>query len=265
MESIITSNLEEITLSSKLLRLETSRGDLLIDIQKMMSEPVNSENAYFNATRVAELYGREKELNAFTKLKSTKEYIKLLEEEFALIPRNSRNQIKTHYTKRGRETKENKGTFGTYLHNELFFKYLSWCDVRFEREMHKIFKQIIIHTNELKIERDNTKILFKDLSKTIKDIYIPNQESDNAKKFAFSTITTLTNMEVLGCMASKYARDNNIEVENGKSIRDYLSKEQLQEITDIEEHINGVIKYGKIYDYHEIKAELQKIVLPAKL
>ena len=256
MESIISFNLEELTLSSKFLRLETSKGDVVIDIKKMMKEPVNSENAFFNATRVAEMYGRKKELNAFMNLKATKKYIEILEEEFAMITSNSRNQIKTHYIKRGKETKDNKGQFGTYLHNELFFKYLSWCDVKFEREIHKAFKQMVIHSNEIKIERDNTKILFHGLTATIQDIYIPNQTSDNAKKFAFSSISTLVNMIVLGCKASKYANDNDIEIEGNKSIRDYLNKEQLEEIKDIEENVNGIIKYGKVYEYQDIKEEL---------
>lgn len=60
----------------------------------------NSENAYFNATRVSEFFGREKELNSFMRLKSTQEYIRVLEDDFKLITENSRNQnVKTHFVK----------------------------------------------------------------------------------------------------------------------------------------------------------------------
>ena len=47
MDSIIVTKLNEITLKSGFLKIETSKGDLLLDIKQMMKEPVNSENAYF--------------------------------------------------------------------------------------------------------------------------------------------------------------------------------------------------------------------------
>ena len=263
MKNIITTNIKNLTLDSGFVRIESSKGEIIVDIKKMMKEPIGSEIAYFNATRVAEFFGRKKELNAFMRLKSTKEYIEILDEEFSLITRNSRNHakpIKTHFVKRGKETNENKGTFGTYLHNELFFEYLSWCDVRFRRELHKIMKLIILQSNEIKIERANTKALFHPLTDTIRDIYVPVQTSANGKKFAYSSLMTLINMQVLGCSAKKYAHDNDIEVDTkgGKSVRDYLPKNMLEEIKLLEEDLNGYIKYAKITNYHELRNRIEE-------
>jgi len=261
MTNIITTNIKNLTLDTGFVRIESTKGEIIVDIKKMMQEPIGSEIAYFNATRVADFFGRKKELNAFMRLKSTKEYIGILDEEFSMITRNSRNQkstIRTHFVKRGKETLENIGTFGTYLHNELFFEYLSWCDVRFRREMHKIMKLIIIQSNEIKIERANTKALFHPLTNTIKNIYIPAQESENAKKFAYSSLMTLINSKVLGCSAKQYAINNSIEVNisKGKSIRDYLPQELLINIKNLEEDLNGYIKYAKIINYYELKEKL---------
>ena len=271
MSEIIKSGV--ITLSSKLLSIKTSKGEIVIDIQQMMKEPVDSENAYFNATRVADFFSRSKELNKFMNLKSTKEYIEVLEEEFFDYTENSaikkdhnqellfkdysKNKIKTHFVKRGRENKENKGTFGTYLHNELFFKYLGWCDVRFEREIHKAIKQVVLSANTLKIERENTKILFHPLTDSIRDIYIPAQILNDSIKYAYPTLINLVNLKVLGMSAKKYATLNSITVEKGKSIRDYLNEDLLEQIKNCEEDLNGYIKYAKITDYRK----LQELIL----
>lgn len=260
MKTIITTDLKNITLSSGLLLVKSSKGDIVVDIKQMMKEPIDSDNAYFNATRVASYFSRGKELNKFMNLKSTKEYIQVLNEEFNDYTEKGviKKKPRTHFVKRGRETEDNKGTFGTYLHTELFFEYLGWLDVRFRREIHKLFKSIVIQSNVLKIERENTKILFKGLTDTIKDVWIPAQDSDNGKKYAYSTLATLSNIAVLGCMSKKYATDNEIEIEKGKSVRDYLSEDVLKKIEKVEENINGFIKYGNITDYEELKAKILK-------
>lgn len=257
MDSIIVTKLNEITLKSGLLKIETSKGDLLLDIKQMMREPVDSENAYFNATRVASFFSRGKELNKFMNLNSTKEYIKMLNDEFIDYTKKGviKNRLKTHFVKRGRETEENKGTFGTYLHNELFFEYLGWCDVKFRREIHKLMKEIITHSNEIKIERSNTKIHFKPLTQAIKDIYIPNQESESAKRFAYQNIATLINMKALGMSGTKYRKDNNIDDEI--DLRDVLDKDTLERIDEVEMDLYGYIKYANITDYEILKEKIQ--------
>ena len=242
MDSIITTNLKDITLSSQFLTLLTPNGELEIDIKQLLKEPVNSDSAYFNATTVAKMYN--KDLSNFTRTEGYKKYIEMLNRDY--------HGIKMERKVRGRHHS------GTWFHSKMFLKFVSWVDVEFEYGMHRFLEQLIIHSNEIKIERDNTKILYKDLSRIIDTIYIPAQESENSKKFAYSNIAGLVNIKVLGSLATKYAKDNSIEVEKGKSVRDYLEKDKLEQIKEVERVVAGIIEFGNITDYEEIKERLNK-------
>jgi len=243
-DSIITTNLKEITLSSQFLTLRTPKGEVEVDIKQLLQEPVNSDAAYFNATTIAKIY--DKEMAKFMRMESTKEYIEKREQQVNLnMPK--KGIIKMVKTVRG------KHHSGTWFHRKIFLKFLRWVDVDLEIAMDDVIEHIIIHSNEIKIERSQTKILFKDLTKTIKDIYIPAQESENAKKFAYNNIASLVNIKVLGCSGTKYAKDNNVEVEDGKSVRDYLSKEQLEAIKEVERRVSGLIEFANITDYEKLR------------
>ena len=245
MNSIITTNLKDITLSSQFLTLTTPNGEVEIDIKKLLQEPVNSDNAYFNATQIAKLYGRP--LNEYFKSNSTREYY---EKRESIL-----NTVNLRYLKM-KKTVRGKHHSGTWLHAKAILHFLRWVNVDLEIAMDDFIQNLILHSNEIKIERSSTKILFKDLTKVIKDIYIPAQESDNAKKFAYSILSGLVNIKVLGVIGTKYAKDNNIEVGKGKSIRDYLSKEQLDTIKEVERRLSGLIEFGSITDYQILKDSL---------
>lgn len=122
-------------------------------------------------------------------------------------------------------------------------------------EIHKLMKEIITHSNEIKIERSNTKIHFKPLTQAIKDIYIPNQESESAKRFAYQNIATLINMKALGMSGTKYRKDNNIDDEI--TLRDVLDKDTLERIDAVEMDLYGYIKYANITDYEILKEKIQ--------
>ena len=269
-DSIITTSTKEVSLSTKFLRLESSVGGLIVDIKGLLAEPIHSENAYFNATRILEQYNKsnreanpnakEKDLSNFLRSPSTKEYISILEEEFnnndSVKNTQSKKAPKVLYVKRGRETSKTKGTFGTYMHKELFLKFAGWLNTRFEREMHKLITNLIIHSDEIKADRESVKFKFKGLTSAIKDIYIPAQTSESSIKFAYSHLATLLNLKVLGMTATKYAKINNIKVEDGKTIRDYISKDLINEFTEAEEELHAYIKYIGVTDYAELKSKM---------
>ena len=243
---IAVSKLSDISLTSEFFRLETDKGEVVIDIKQLLKEPVGSENAYFNATDICKHFG--KRIDHFLKTDETKEYISKMEEFLNTSEKGElKKPLKMVITKKGRYNS------GTFFHKELFLKFVSWLDVDFEIAMHQLIKKLIIYSNEIKAEREGTKILFKELSKTIEDIYIPNQTSESAKIHSYNNLSTLANIKVLGCSSKKYKKDNNIVVPKGKLFRDCLNKEQLEAIEKVEEDINGYIKYGKIYDYQKIK------------
>ena len=120
--------------------------------------------------------------------------------------------------------------------------------------MDLVIRELIIHSNELKIERADTKFHFKGLTDVIKDIYIPAQKSETGKKWAYSSLSTLINISVLGCKGSKYINDNKLDPYI--PIRDQLSKDNVARIDEKEEQLNGYIKYAGITDYEVLKVRL---------
>ena len=71
----------------------------------------------------------------------------------------------------------------------------------------------------------------------------------------------LANLKAIGMGSKEYKKTHNITDEKIKedkkiSIRDYMSQNKLDKIKKAEEHINGFILYGKIYDYETLKKEL---------
>jgi hypothetical protein len=238
--------IEEINLKTKLLSLETQNGEILVDVQALLKAPVGSEEAYFRGTGIAQAY--KKDIRDFLRLDGTIEYIDILKEEVnsGVIPQLKRG-YDFFYTKRGRYNS------GTWLHNELFLEFASWVDVRFRRDMHKVIKKLIIYSDQLKIDRLDTKFLYKELGETVKEIYLEKQ-SENGKRFAYQNLANLINLKVLGYTAKQYRELHNVDP--NIAIRDTLPDEVLEEIIEVEKDMNGYIKYGEIYDYDTLKKKI---------
>ena len=245
MDSIITTNLKEITLSSQFLTLTTPNGDIEIDIKQLLKEPVNSDNAYFNATEIAKLYG--KRINDFIRLENTQEYLVIMGKYLNTV--SNGNKIELVKTVRG------KHHSGTWLHAKVVLRLIRWLDTELEVAMDLFIQNLIVHSNQLKIERSNTKIHFKPLTDVIKEIYIPAQSSDNAKKYAYQNIATLINLKALGMSGTKYRKDNNIDDE--VDLRDVLSQDMLNRIDQVELDLHGYIKYANITDYEILRSKLE--------
>jgi hypothetical protein len=245
-QNIKTTKIENINLKTKLLHWETKNGEILIDIQSLLKAPAGSEEAYFRITGIAEKFGKESK--EFKKLTSVIEYIDILEEEvkWGKIPP----------LKKGKDflfTQRGKYNGGTWVHKELFLKFASWVDVRFEREMHRLIKDLIIYSDQLKIDRLDTKFLYKELGKTVKEIYLPAQ-SINGQRFTYQNLANLINLKVLGYTAKQYRELHNIDA--NIAIRDTLSDEILDQIIEVEKDMNGYIKYAGILNYEELKKKI---------
>jgi len=241
--TIITFKTETLNLSTKFVEVTTPKGELVVDVKNLLAQPIHSDSAYFNATEIAKMYG--KDLSNFTRTENYKTYLKLLNRDY--------HGVKFIKTVRG------KHHGGTWFHTKMFLKFLLWVDIELEYTFHRFIEDLIVQVDVLKIDRQSTKTLFHPLTDTIKNIYIPNQKSENSKKFAYSQLLTMINIIALGCGATKYARDNNITIEKGKNIRDYLSESQLKQIEQLEVHLNGLIQYAKITDYQELKTRLNEL------
>lgn len=245
MESIITTNLKEVTLSSQFLTLRTPKGELEIDIKQLLKEPINSDSAYFNATEIAKMYSKRP--NDIFRSKDWNEYLE--EMEYRVNSKYNKNAvIKMVKTVRG------KHHSGTWLHSKMIVEFLRKLDTKFAVQMDLFIEDLIIHSNEIKIERSNTKIHFKPLTQAIKEIYIPSQESESAKRFAYQNIATLINMKALGMSGTKYRKDNDIDEET--DLRDVLDKDTLARIDEVEMDLYGYIKYAGITDYEILKEKI---------
>ena len=144
MESIITTNLKEVTLSSQFLTLRTPKGELEIDIKQLLKEPINSDSAYFNATEIAKMYSKRP--NDIFRSKDWNEYLE--EMEYRVNSKYNKNAvIKMVKTVRG------KHHSGTWLHSKMIVEFLRKLDTKFAVQMDLFIEDLIIHSNEIKIER----------------------------------------------------------------------------------------------------------------
>lgn len=256
MSNLIVSNLKDVTMSSQFIMFKTDNSNIVIDIRKLLKG--EGDEVYFNITHIAQHYG--KNISKFFKNKSTREYMDALD-ELLIENQNSKSKIKLKYTKRGRETAENKGTFGTYLYKDLAIMFFRWLDIRFAVMCDQFLKQVISQCDIIKIESGNNKIHFRELIDAIKDIYIPAQTSENARKYAYPSIANLINLKILGTTATNYAIENNIQIENNKTIRDYISKDKVEKIDYLEKKLWGYIDCANITDYDTLKNKVMDLTL----
>lgn len=258
---IITSNFKNITLSTKLVRLESHSGELILDI----SQAFKSGNIYTEVTKVSQHYG--KKFYNWIANKNTKEYIRFVEKELFNSenkpPRNLggfKNQHKTE-TFTSPLIKRKAGRFGgTYLHEDILLEYLMWLDMELKFEVQQFMKKVLKQVQIVRIDRADTKTLFHPLTDSIKEIYIPAQSSENAKKFAYSTLMDLINKRVLGLRARDFREKNNIP--KGKDIytRDYMSETQLKNIKKFQSHLHSFISAG-ITEYDRLREFISNIPL----
>jgi hypothetical protein len=200
-------------------------------------------------------------LQSYLKSKKTKEYIEILNR---LINNNvtqkddiNQKTIKLKFTRRG-YTKDRAWLNGTWLYKDLAIDFFRFLDTEFAVKCDQLIKNIITQSTILHIEREDTKLLFRPLTDVIRDIWIPAQRTENAKKWAYKLIVDLANQIALGKTAKQYKDEHNIEIEQGKSIRDYMSEDELKAIKEVERDIHGYIKYANITDFEELKNRLSK-------
>jgi len=217
------------------------------------------------------IYYLENPVPLFCATTKTKEYLKILDEmlnndvtqmgDIILSPK--KRNIKLKFIRRGYVGEQSKLN-GTWFYKDLALDFFRFLDTRFAIMCDQLLKKIITQSNLLHIERDQTKVLFHPLTDTVKDIWIPNQESEQSKRWAYQIIMDLANLKAIEMTSKQYKEIHNISNEQIKedkkiSIRDYMSKDELEKIKKAEEHINGFIKYGEIFSYQILKEKLFKL------
>ena len=181
-----------------------------------------------------------------------------------LIQKQQKKNIITFQDLADRYYKDKAKMNGTWLYKDLALDFFRYLDPVFAVECDQILKQIISQSHILHIERERTKFLFYPLTDTIKNQWISNQTDEQAKRWAYQIVMDLANLKAIEMTSKDYKKIHNISDEKIKedkkiSIRDYMSQNELDKIKVAEEDINGLIKYGRIYDYKTLKDELLKL------
>jgi len=156
-------------------------------------------------------------------------------------------------------TRKGRYNSGTWLHKELFLKFIGTMNVRLEREMHKLVMSIITQTDSVKKERQETKHKFHPLTLVIKNIYIPAQTRRDRRDYAYANIMDIANVKVLGFTAKEYKSFYNLDMNT--TVRDTLSEDELNDIVKVEEHLHGLIKYGEITDLQVLKSKIENAII----
>jgi hypothetical protein len=262
---IIHTSFKDITLSSKLLVLKTPKGEIALDIHQLLNASSDTENAYFNATQMAKLFDRRYEhvvRNEYW-VKTVGMVDRFLITQNRVI-KKIKKMDKIFYDDDGvpKGVVSRRGRFGgTWLHQKLAITFMRMLDPEWGFELDNLFEQIVKQTVILKVERKNTIALFHPLVQTIKEKYIPAQISEASKTFAYPTLLNLANHKAIGMTSQAYKELNGLTKEKiandgNISIRDYMNQSQLDLIKQAEKDIDGIINYGRIYSYSEIKERL---------
>jgi len=286
--NIIARKTKEIHLSSEFFNFKLDMGNnssIEIDLKSLFNSEDHNEDAWINITPLLKIK-KMKGIKDWTRNLNVREYInaRILKDLKPADPTplkgaNSLNYShlkstnkKVHYeksmwlSKKKNDwlvadcplivTRAGKYHSGTWIHKNLFLKFITILDVNLEIAMHDMVMDIIKHSKVLKVDRADTKHLFKDLTKTIKDIYIPKQ-SENGQKFAYSTLANLVNKKAIGMNRKQYCKLNKLD--DKLPIRDTFPEDALQSIKNCEVDLNGLIKYAKITDYEVLKLRFNEI------
>ena len=254
MDTIISSNVSNIAINTKMVIFGKDGTDTKIDISRMFK---NEDEAYIEVTSITKAYG--KKFYHWIANKDTKEYIATLED--ILNPRKSVSLDNTNSKTKSPFIVRKAGRYGgTYLHKKLALKYFRWLDRRFEIELdlflEKVYKQITV----VKISRVETKAKFKPLTEAIRDIFIPAQTNPQYIEYAYPMIMDMINIKVIGMKAWEFREKHNIPKDKNIFTRDYFSQDTLDKIVRFQQHTHTFLVAG-ITDFKTLEKMINNISL----
>jgi len=270
-ELIIATN--PLKLSDKFFIFTVENTTIEIDLQSLFKSPNDSEDAWINITPILQSdFSRIKKIANWLRIDGVKEYVNIVHRE--IFKGNARLPLKLPFKKSQYldkdwldeptpliVTRRGKYHSGTWLHKEIFVEFLTTLNVKLRRQLHKAVTEVITTANVMKVDRQDTKTRFHPLADAIKDKWIPTQ-SDNGKRFAYSNILDLGNYYGIGMRSRAFKKlhglnDSIIKADGNISIRDYMTKSQLDAIKQVEQVIHGLIEYGEIRDFSILKEKLE--------
>jgi len=276
---IIANN--PLKLSDKLLEVSFEDINIKIDLVSIFANAklsLDSKDLYVEVTDIFKSkYCRYNKLDKWTRGERTQKYLNIMNNRFFKHPKSGVfKNIEKRYPKKSWFNAEwldqptpliivKRGRYGgTWFHHSILLEFLSNVDIEIRIEINEKMSEIISQVQRLTVLREDTKTLFHPLTDTIKNIWIPNQKSENAKKWAYKHILDLANKKAIGMTSTQYKKAFNITDEKIKedgriSIRDYMSDIELDRIKRVEEDINGLIKYGGIMDIETLTKKIMEM------
>lgn len=118
--------------------VEIGQAEITVDVSLLLK----SEDLFFNATEMAKIF--DKDVREFLKSEPVNRYIDAILNEWETINKNYNDLIQT---KKGRYG-------GTWLHNDLFIEFVSWCSASFRVTLHKHAKKVLCEEMLNSIKQD---------------------------------------------------------------------------------------------------------------
>ena len=141
----------------------------------------------------------------------------------------------------------------------IFNLTLDQCMLVSMRESKSVRRFVLAKIKELELKLQSTR-LFALTRKTSKDEFLPMTNAiaeahEEIKPYHFSNEADLINRIILGCTASKYRKDNDIEKD--EAIRDYFTQCQVDCVVALQRANTVYIEDG--LDFQERKIKLQSL------
>ena len=270
-ENAVIVNTPEIRLNDSFFQFEIEEANINIDMRSLFSSNTYSEDAWVHITPILKSdWSPIKKIDKWLRLLNVQEYINARTNQFLKVadmrtlkyaPKNQ--WYKADWLTNGEtplvKTVRGRHNSGTWLHKDLFLKFITTLNVDYEIALHDMVMNLIKTAETMKISRVNTKVLFAPLTDIIKEKYIPAQPSD-MRKYAYSELLDLVNLSALGMTSKAYKEKEGlskgkIKEDGNMSIRDYMTETELGAIEAKEQELWLLIKHVST-DFDILKAKL---------
>ena len=157
---------------------------------------------------------------------------------------------------------------GTFAHKDIAFEFGSWLSAEFKLYLIKEFQRLKEEESRAKsiqwdLQRTLSKINYKIHTDAIKETLIPNELTEQQKKWVYADEADLLNVALFGKTAKEWREQNPDKKGN---MRDFATIEQLVVLTNLES-INAVLirkeipQKERLINLHEIaKTQIKSLI-----
>lgn len=202
-----------------------------VDITLDLSIFQKTDELYFNATEVAQYYG--KNIKEWFKNVETKEYL-----EQVLIAYPFLNGGNSTHLEFGKLVKTSKGRYGgTYLHNILALPFARWCSAKIAVQLDKFLMTKIKEEQIRKMERLKARTGYLPLTNAIQEAHDP------CEFYHYSNEANMITKIIMGKNAKQLKEE--LDTEN---VRDAMNVREIHALENLQRANTVLIQMGISYD-----------------